>query len=139
MVAINLRGLWRVLVVVFVLAAAMTVVAASIEESHAHDCRVAAEMAKPAPHADLGFVPDKRQGGRDLGVNLNGFDVQPGHVLSPEQAAALGLPLGPADESAQCPKTGYSVLLGVLGIVAEFAVLFGGGLVVRWIYRGFLN
>lgn len=55
-----------------------------------------------------------------------GFDLRPGAFDS----ANYGL-------EENCTSGGHTTLLGFGALAAEAVIIFGGALVIRWVYRGF--
>jgi hypothetical protein len=165
--AVRLTGLWRLLVVVYALFAAgvLALVAVRLSERKSAEYVAAwsafplcvdgagkpqaANLGSPLPD---GLIPDGAPAAPEQGGVV--WD-KPGSVQSLVSPAGelVGMP---AEHVRGALQQGYrrcrlpgergqieplSETLGfaALALAAGFAVLFGGGLVVRWIYRGLVT
>jgi hypothetical protein len=141
-VALNPKGFWRVLVVLYALFAVATVVGTGIAVSNALECP-SGRAKDMAEHRRWEQLPMCTSVTREQHARASAGNVEDGRVVADDLVAQLehrckaqGSPFEPQIRS--CDSVLSVIGIGLLVLVGGFGVMFGGGLVVRWVVRGFM-
>jgi hypothetical protein len=119
-VTVNLRGLWRLLVLVYVLFAVVVAIAATLFVNESIDCQKQLPV-RLEEHARWERLPRCAGNYVETHCDASGTLVYEPYVSSCEPT----------------PGTAIAYALGAL--LAGAVLLFGGGLAVRWVYRGLVR
>lgn len=114
---LNLGGLWRLLVVLYGLIALTIIAAVVFQERSNASCR-ADRPRQIAEHGAWEHLPPCNSG------------------VSSDHCDGASVVTEPWVDTCEAPGT--ATMYGVLALVGSAVVVFGGALVVRWVYRGFL-